>query len=71
MDLQARQKVNASACSARDISASLNWKVNTLEIQLLCLQEQGGKRTLNTEEPGKEKSSLVGTGFHRSYFEFP
>lgn len=51
---KARQKVNAS----------------TLEIQLLCLQEQlTKKKKKNPEEFRKEKSSLMGAEFHRSYFE--
>lgn len=67
MDLKARQKANASACVAKDTSASLSWKSKHTRDSVVVFT-----RTVKVpEELGKEKSSLVGAGFHRSYFEFP
>lgn len=67
MDLKGRQKANASTCLAKDTSGSLSWESKHTRDSVVVFTRTVGI----PEELGKEKSSLAGAGFHRSYFEFP
>lgn len=66
MALTARQKVNASACSAKDISASLNWKNKHTRDSVVVFTRTVKK----AEELGKEKAlwwELDSTGVTLSF----
>lgn len=72
MDLRARQKANNSACSPRDVSASLKGKnKHTSGSAVVLTRTVKKKQTLKKTLKNAEKSSLAGDRFLRSYFEFP